>query len=187
MRTSFRTASIYIRPFLPADSPLLFSAARESIDQLCAWMTWCSPAYSPEDSNAFVARAQAEWENGASHYFAILDSRDDSLLGSVGLSGINRTHKLANLGIWVRSTRTRQGVAAAATRLIAAFAFQELLLSRLEILVAAENKASLRVAEKVGAKTEGVLRSRLTLMGKLHDAILCSLIPADLPGLPGPD
>src|SRR4029077_10624745 len=101
--------------------------------------------------------------------FAILDLKDETFLGSVGLSHINRTHKVANMGIWVRSSRTRRGVAAAATRLIASFAFQELHLSRMEILVASNNQPSIRVAEKVRARAEGVLRNKLNLSGRPHN------------------
>jgi ribosomal-protein-serine acetyltransferase len=41
---------------------------------------------------------------------------------------------------------------------------------------------SQRVAEKSGALREGVLRNRLLLHGKIHDAAMYSLTPEDLPG-----
>ena len=95
---------------------------------------------------------------------------------SVGLSGVNHAHKFANLGYWVRTKRTHQGVASAATRLIALFALEELRLNRLELLVPIDNKASQRVAEKAGARWEGVLRKRLILTDSPHDAVLYSLV-----------
>jgi RimJ/RimL family protein N-acetyltransferase len=186
MRTSSLDTSIYIRPFRDADSPLLFAAARESIGDICAWMTWCTPGYSLEDSKSFVARSQTDWENGHSYSFAILDIEDDTFLGSVGLNHIDRVHNVANMGIWVRTSKTGQGVASNAIRLIATFAFEELRLSRMEILVAFDNQPSIRVAEKVRAKIEGVLRNRLVLAGKSHDAVMCSIIPADLQVQPPP-
>ena len=184
LRTSFQNTSIYIRPFHDADSVPLFAAARESINELCAWMTWCTPNYCFQDSQSFVARSQVDWAKGHNYCFAILDVKDDTFLGSVGLSHINHAHKVANMGIWVRSSRTREGVAPAAILLIAAFAFQELHLSRMEILVASNNQPSIRMAHKVGAKVEGVLRNKLNLSGKRHDAVMCSLIPEDLQGPP---
>lgn len=63
---------------------------------------------------------------------------------------------------------------------MAQFAFEELKYSRLEIVVATGNMSSLRVAEKAGARREGVLRNRLILHGKLHDAVMHSLVPEDL-------
>jgi RimJ/RimL family protein N-acetyltransferase len=63
----------------------------------------------------------------------------------------------ANVGYWVRTSRTGQGIATAAVRLVARFGFEDLGLRRLELLIAVHNVASRRVAEKVGATLEGVL------------------------------
>src|SRR6185369_12615625 len=64
----------------------------------------------------------------------------------------------------------------AATELIALYALKELGLKRLEFVIALDNTASQRVAEKVGAKCEGTMRSRLMISGKCHDARLYSLL-----------
>jgi len=80
----------------------------------------------------------------------------------------------------VRSSWTSRGVATASSRLIAGFGFDHLGLNRVEIVVAKENLASIRVAEKAGAKREGELRSRITVRDSVYDAVLFSLIPQDL-------
>lgn len=49
-------------------------------------------------------------------------------------------------------------------------------LIRLEILIAVGNTASQRVAEKVGAVREGILRKRLVLHDEAHDAVMFSLV-----------
>ena len=87
---------------------------------------------------------------------------------------------MANLGHWVRSSRVKHGVATKAAVLLAQFGLRQLELNRIEILVAIENGASQRVAEKVRAKREGILRHRLLLHGDPHDAVMFSLIPTDL-------
>jgi RimJ/RimL family protein N-acetyltransferase len=118
-----------------------------------------------------------EWEVGTAYQFAITDSREDSFLGGCGLNKINEIDKVANLGYWVRSSRVKQGIATTATALLAQFGFRKLKLNRIEILVAIENKASQGVAVKAGAMREGILRNRLLLHGKIHDAVMFSLIP----------
>ena len=90
--------------------------------------------------------------------------------------------KLRNMSYWVRRSRARQGIATGAARLLARYAFEVLALNRMEIVVAVDNQASLRVAEKVGAVREGVLRHRIMLQRELHDAVMFSLLPSD--GLP---
>ena len=47
-------------------------------------------------------------------------------------------------------------------------------------MAAIDNAPSRRVAEKAGAKVEGILRNRVTLNGRLHDAVMHSLVPGDL-------
>ena len=73
-------------------------------------------------------------------------------------------------------------MATAAVRLAADFAFNELQLTRLEIVTGLNNTSSQRVAAKAGAQREGVLRRRLLVHGKPEDAVLFSLVPEDLTG-----
>jgi len=115
--------------------------------------------------------------------FALCRAEDDAFLGGGGLNSLHLTHGFANLGYWVRTDNTSRGTATRATRLIARFGFEVLGLARLEIVVAVENRASQRVAEKVGATHEGVLRNRLAHGTGFTDAVMFSLIPQDI-GLP---
>jgi RimJ/RimL family protein N-acetyltransferase len=79
-------------------------------------------------------------------------------LGRVGLDQLDGKQS-ANVGYWVRTSQTSQGIATAAVRLIAQFGFEDLGVRQLELHIAADNLASRRVAEKVGATFEGVLSS----------------------------
>lgn len=79
----------------------------------------------------------------------------------------------------MRSRETGRGIATAATLLAAQFGFEDLRLNRIEILTAIENSASQRVAEKAGAKKEGILRNRILLHDRPLDAVMYSLIVAD--------
>ena len=171
---------IYLRPYQTEDGFPLYEATRESIGPICTWMTWCSPEYSLQDCASFISKSQADWQTNSSFCFGIFSHEDDTLLGSIGLTRVDHAHRLGNLGIWVRSSRGRQGIAPRATRLLARFAFESLKLQRIEILVAANNLASIRAAIKAGARMEAVLRNRLVLAGQTQDAVMCSLTPQDL-------
>jgi RimJ/RimL family protein N-acetyltransferase len=180
MTTDLGDSVISLRPFESHDLPALYSATRESIQNLCAWMTWCRPDYSLDNCNSFLSQTAADWNSDRSYTFAILDAASGNLLGSVGLSHVNRDHNSANLGYWVRASGTGRGVASRAVRLISRFALRDLRLARLEILIPRGNVASQRVAQKVGARFEGVLRKRLILNGSAHNAIMFSLVTEDL-------
>jgi RimJ/RimL family protein N-acetyltransferase len=146
-------------------------------------MPWCPSDFSILHCRTWLESRANAWVEGNEFDFAVFDERDASLLGVCGFNGINRAHNFANLGYWVRTSRTGQGVASAVTRLVAEFGFTQLGFTRLEIVAAVGNIASQRVAEKVRATREGVERNRYVVHGKVHDAVMYSLIPHDLKSL----
>lgn len=181
MRTELTNETILIRRYQAEDIPLLFDAARESISELFTrWMPWCHQHYTLEDSSAFVLSREEAWCKGEEYDFAILDFKTGAFLGGVGLNQFNRAHGFANLGYWVRSSSMGRGVAAAAALLAARFGFEDLGLHRVEIVIATENERSQKVAKKARAKREGDLRNRLVIADRLHDAVIYSLVAADL-------
>ena len=179
MRTELSNDVVRIRRYRAADAPLLFEAALESVNEMFTWVSWCHPNYTVEESQSFVLSSENAWNQKTTFDFAVFDASSGLFLGGVGLNQIKRKNNFANLGYWVRSGQTRRGVATAATLLAAEFGFEDLRLNRIEILTALENVASQRVAEKVGAKKEGILRSRLVLHNRPQDAVMYSLIVAD--------
>ncbi len=52
----------------------------------------------------------------------------------------------------------------------------------MDLVIATGNKRSIRVAEKVGALREGMLRNRIVVRDKVYDALMFSLISDDLVG-----
>ncbi len=179
MRTELSNDVVKIRRYRADDIPLLFEAARESTSEMLVWMSWCHPKYSLEESTSFILSSEDAWNQKTRFAFAVFDANSNLFLGGVGLNQFNRNHNFANLGYWVRSSQTGRGVATAATLLAAEFGFKDLGLNRIEILTAVGNAASQRVAEKAGAKKEGILRSRIVLHDRPQDAVMYSLIAND--------
>ena len=180
MEAEFSSDGISIRRYRVTDVTLVYEGVRESISEISQWLPWCHPDYSMEDSAAWVLSRDEAWANAVEHSFVITDSQTGAFLGTVGLNYFNRDHQFANLGYWVRSSCTGRGGATTATLLTAGFGLRVLGLQRIEILAAIGNKASQRVAEKAGAKKEGLLRNRLSIRGLPHDAVMYSLIASDL-------
>ena len=180
METPLIKDSLLLRPYGDEDAGALYEAARESIAEVSPWLSWCHKDYSIEESRDFISsRVQAaqgdEW-----YSFAIFEKDSGRFLGGVGLNFINRVHQVGNLGYWVRTSAAGRGIATRAARLMAQFGFENVGLHRIEILTAVPNLASQRVAEKVGATREAVLRHRLLIGGASQDAVMFSLIPEDL-------
>jgi ribosomal-protein-serine acetyltransferase len=172
--------TVILRPYRLSDADYLYEAVRESLDEASPWLSFAHKDYTVKESRDWLKKRPGEWKKGASYDFAILDVRDGGYLGGCGLNAIDTENLRANLGYWVRTSCTKRGVATTATLLLAEWGFKELALNRIEILVATGNTRSQRVAEKVGAQREGILRKRIVVRNKIHDAIMYSLIPGDI-------
>lgn len=170
-----RPEPIVVRPYRPDDASGLFEAAVESVEQVCRWLPWCHPGYTLQESRAWIAHSVAAWDSGAEYNFAVVDHAN-RFLGGCGLNQVRLEHRNANLGYWVRTSATRQGIATAAVQEVARCAFSQTNLVRLEIIVAIDNMASQRVAEKVGALREGIAHDRLWLNGTSCDAVVYALL-----------
>jgi RimJ/RimL family protein N-acetyltransferase len=68
-----------------------------------------------------------------------------------------------------------------ALSLLSRWALGDLELQRLELITDPDNHASQRVAEKVGFRREGILRSHLRHPdGRVRDSVIFSLLPGEL-------
>ena len=144
-------------------------------------MPWCRADYSIKAGRAWVESRAEAWEKGTAYDFAITDARDGSFLGGCSLSHINQANQIADLGYWVRTSRTKKGVSSVAVRLLEQFGLGKLKLNRIEIMAAVGNKTSQRVAENVGTRREGILRKRIVVrVDRIYDVVMLSLIPEDL-------
>jgi ribosomal-protein-serine acetyltransferase len=179
MQFKYAENNIIIRPYQESDIDDLFEAAYESRSQIYPWLVWCHPNYSRDESKSWILSRPEAWKADTDYSFAIREKQRDRYLGGVGFNLVNRLHSFCNLGYWIRSSATGKGIATAAVQLAAKFGFAELKLNRLEILVAIDNTASQKVAEKAGALREGILRKRLLVHGKAHDAVMYSLTVPD--------
>lgn len=156
----------------------LFEAVAESKNEISPWMEWCHADYSADETQQWVESRSQAWEQGTEYSFLTLDAQSKQVLGTCGLNDVHARHRFANMGYWIRTSRTREGAAMQTIRLLADFGFATLGLVRIEIVVAVGNFASQRAAEKAGACREGLLRNRITYKGEFYDAYMFSLIPS---------
>lgn len=169
-----------MRPYRKSDADELYNAVRGSLAELLPWVYFAYEDYTLKETRKWLKTHPKNRKKGIEYNFAIFDEKDGTFLGGCWLSRVDYVNKLADLGYWIRKGYTGRGAATAATLLLAKWGFKELKLNRIEILVATGNKPSLRVAEKVGAHREGILRRRIVLRDKVHDAVMFSLVAGDI-------
>src|SRR5215218_4852057 len=154
------------------DVPALVDACNDPDVQ--RWIPVIPRPYTEDDARAFV-RGEA---TPGQRQFAI--SEGDRAVGSIGLS-VNEQFRNGHIGYWCAPPARGRGVTTRALRLLCRHGFEELGLERLELITDPDNKASQRVAEKVGFRREGVLRSHLLHPdGRRRDSVMFSLLPGEL-------
>ncbi len=169
-----------LRPWHVDDIDALLAAVRTSLPTLSQWLPWATDDYDRPRAEAWIAHCAAAREAGSEYHFGIFDAGTGDLLGGVGLNHLIRAYRTAHMGYWVADAARGRGLAVDAARQAARYAFETLALQRLTILVQPENRASLRVAMKLGTVCEGVARDVIVVHDRPHDAMVFSLLPADL-------
>jgi RimJ/RimL family protein N-acetyltransferase len=157
----------------------MYEAVCESLTDLKPWMSWAHDNYQRQETLDWITVAQARWTDGAYYGFSISDAKRNIFLGSCSLSQLHPIYHFCNLGYWIRSTQRGHGFAGRAARLAARFAFERVGLIRAEVVIAVGNDASVKVAEKMRAHYEGILRNRMVIRDFICDAHMYSLLPSD--------
>lgn len=104
--------------------------------------------------------------------FAIVDSNEDKLIGTVGLHQINHLKRKATLGIFIGDEEYRgKGYGTEAIRLILDYGFNYLNLNNIKLDLMEFNERALACYKKCGFKEYGRRRKCEFINGKYYDTI----------------
>lgn len=144
-----------LRPFGPADAPLV---AEASTDPLIPLITTVPPAPADvADIAAFIDRQHDRARTGQGYSLAVADVATGAGLGQIGLWPLD--HGRASIGYWIVASARRRGLATEALQVISEWGLTLPGIARLELYVEPWNEGSWRAAERVGYRREGLLRS----------------------------
>ena len=171
---------VALRPWTDGDVPAIAEACQE--EEIVRWLDQVPQPYTEADAREWVAITGRSWTDGSMATFAIVDPASARLLGSIGLRFADPGQGVGEVGYWVSREARGRGVASRALRLVAAWALVDCGLARLQLRTDERNVPSQRVAEKVGFRREGVLRSiRFNArQGRRVDYVMYSLLPEEL-------
>jgi [ribosomal protein S5]-alanine N-acetyltransferase len=132
----------------------------------------CPSPYRPSDADDWLdCMAQLD---PCTHYAIDIKGRAVGGIGVMPLKGIYS--KTGEFGYWLGEPYWGQGIATAAAKAVAAYAFESLDLERLEAGVFMWNPASMRVLEKVGFVREGISKRSVFKDGQLVDRAMYALL-----------
>jgi ribosomal-protein-serine acetyltransferase len=172
---------IVVRPWQRSDAAALLAAADESAAQVRPWLDRLDTIRGLEDAETWMVASENHWRSATEYRFGIFDRHEgERCLGGATLQRVARIGRIAALDGWVRSSATGAGIATDAARLVVRFGLTAAEFDRIDLLVAIGNVAAARVAAKLGARPEGLLRRRLRLRGQYVPAQLSWLTRAQL-------
>jgi RimJ/RimL family protein N-acetyltransferase len=137
-----------------------------------------TPITAIGQAEQWIAARQAAWTAGTAFSWVAADA-DDGLLGSVMISSLNRAHDTGWVSYWTSPAARGRGVASGALRAVAAWAFAEIGLFRLELGHRTNNPASCAVARSAGFLAEGLERSKLRYGDTRYDVELHARLATD--------
>jgi len=168
---------LFLRPFESSDVDQFVAAVRESADTIGEWLPWWKADYSEDEGLFWFEACEKAIAVRSGFDIGVFHKDGDVLIGSVAINRIDTENQIGSLGYWVRGSQQGNGYCSEAVNRIKLFGFDELALTRLEIVVLDQNIASRRVAEKCGAVLECIAENRLMHRGQPAAAAVYSLLP----------
>jgi RimJ/RimL family protein N-acetyltransferase len=132
----------------------------------------------PDFARSWLGRYEEARGDGSREAFAIVGDAGE-FLGLALAPRSDREARTAELGYVVAPAARGRGVATEALRQLTEWAFAELGMLRLELMINVENEGSKKVAARCGYVREGVLRSLHFKQDRWEDTEIWSRLPTD--------
>lgn len=168
-----RDKELTLRPWREDDAPAVYEACQDV--EIQRWIPVIPRPYTMKDAEAFV---RGESTSHVTHSFAVTE--EGAVVGAIGMK-VEEQNRTGHLGYWCAPWARRRGIATGALHLLCRYGLEDLGLERFALFTDVENVASQRVAEKVGFRREGVLRSHTPHPdGRRQDSVVFSLLPGEI-------
>lgn len=158
-----KSKRIEMRSLRKSDSKAVFAAVDASRTELDRFMIWAPSTRSARDTTDYIRRTITERRRERGFGFGIFDAETKSYIGSIGLHNLRSGIRSAEIGYWIRTERAGQGLATEASALTLKFAFDAWNAHRVVLRAATDNAGSIRVAEKLGFRLDGIQRHEMLL------------------------
>ncbi|MBP1850288.1 GNAT family N-acetyltransferase [Rhizobium halophytocola] len=154
----------------------------ESRDFLQPWEpSWRPDEFTSHSFRARVQRNEQEYQSGAAVPLFIFERSSGGLLGGLTIGLIRRgAAQACMIGYWMGAPHAGKGHMFAALAIAKPYIFGELQLHRIEAACIPDNVKSMRLLQRSGFKTEGLLRQYLKINGAWRDHQLFALLSTDV-------
>ena len=168
---------LQLRPIRLRDAKTLFALVEANRAWLRRWLPWLDEHLRPEQTRTFIDRIRDLERRGITFTCGLWWQGE--LVGMVGFNWIDRTNRTGHVGYWIAEPHGGRGLVTRGVEALLRHGFTRLGLHRVEIRAAVRNRASRRVAERLGFRHEGTLRQAEWLYGRPVDHALYGKLATD--------
>jgi ribosomal-protein-serine acetyltransferase len=161
----------------------MHDAIRASLPELVQWLPWAI-GYDRSVAQRFVRESASAWNDGRAFDFALrLPEEPDFHVGNVSVWPTSLPNRIGEIGYWIRSDLTGEGLGTEATARAMQVGFEELEHHKIVLRIASGNERSDRIAKRVGFNYEGVLRHEVRVGDAWLDHSAWSALESEWPGI----
>lgn len=142
---------LHLRQMQQEDSGVLFSLVDNNREYLGRWLPWVQETNEPADTAAFIAKTLEARQNGSAYEYGIILGGE--VVGHISLMHVTDEYT-PEIGYWISSEKSGQGITARAAQAISDFGFNVLGLNKIVIKAEPDNLGSNKIAEKLGYTIE---------------------------------
>lgn len=168
---------IEMKQFLIEDAPFVFDFIDRNRSYLRKWLNWIDFTQTIEDQKKYLETLSQDFLTANIVDLGIW--YENIIIGIIHLTNIDRINKTAALGYCIDENYQHKGIITECSKILLNFAFKELYLNRIEIQTIEENLKSKAVAQRLGFKSEGILRQAYHINSKFTDCVLFSKLSSD--------
>lgn len=174
--TTLETERLRLEPLSPKHIDSMWKSALDSMEELRPWLPWAVDA-SLEETRAFAEMCESNWADNKAWAFAII--KDGEVIGTIGLDDAQSDTSRAEMGYWLRTADAGKSLMTEAAAAVIEFGFNQLGLHRIELEAGVDNPGSLKVAEKLGFRREGLAREAAWAGAGYYDTVRFGLLSTD--------
>ena len=170
-------SQLTLRTYTIDDAEALFAAIDTNRKHLNPWLNWVKATTKPEHSLQFIEHSIHQVKMQEALPMGIF--YNDKVIGGIGMHQWDQSLKKAQIGYWITKEYEGKGIMTAAVQHFVHFLFSKAGLNKVEIHFIPSNKRSAKIAERLGAKVEGVLRQSYLQNGLADDIVITGLLKSE--------
>ena len=180
LTSPFHHGPVSIRLVRPRDARVLQQLLLDNRSWLRRWEATSPDGPVSFDMRLSIRRLLQQHRDGAGVPYVM--EYDGTVTGQLNVWGIARgSLASATIGYWIAEEFAGRNVTPISVALATDICFRDLNLHRVEICIRPENRASLRVVEKLGFRYEGYRRRYIHIDGDWRDHYAFALVREDVP------